>query len=150
MYGWIVFLHVAGVLGFLLYHGVSLFATLQLLRERDPKRVAHLIEISGSSLKALYFFYTVLVGAGVAAGFLGRWWGRGWIWTSLAIFLVTSGLMSAIARPYFSKVGTAARASGATPEDIDSVISRSVPMLLIVLGFGSLLVILYLMLFKPF
>lgn len=150
MYGWIVFLHVAGVLGFLLYHGVSMFVSLQLLRERDPKRVAHLIELSGSSLRGFYFSFLVLVGAGVAAGFLGRWWGRGWIWTSLVIFLVISALMGAIARPYFGKVGTAARASGATADDLDAVISKSVPWLLIALGFGSLLVILYLMLFKPF
>ena len=150
MYGWIVFLHVAGVFGFLLYHGVSMFVSLQLLRERDPKRVAHLIELSGSSLRGFYLSFLVLVGAGVAAGFIGRWWGRGWIWTSLVIFLVVSALMGAIARPYFQRVGTAARASDATPQALDAVVSKSVPMILIGLGFGSLLFILYLMLFKPF
>jgi uncharacterized membrane protein len=150
MYGWIVFLHVAGVFGFLLYHGVSMFVTLQILRERDPKRVAHLIELSGSSLKAFYISFFLLVGAGVWAGFMGQWWGRGWIWTSLALFIVTSALMGAIARPYFQKVGTAARASDATAESLQSVISKQVPVVLTVLGFGSLIVILYLMLFKPF
>ena len=39
MHRWWVFLHIAGVFGFLMAHGVSIYVTLKLPKERDPARV---------------------------------------------------------------------------------------------------------------
>lgn len=150
MYGWLVFLHVAGVFGFLSFHGVSVSVAFQLVRERDPKRVAALIELSATSLRGFYVSLLVLIAAGTAAGFVGKWWGQAWIWTSLALLVVSSILMLIIARPYFRRVGAAARKTGAVPEDVAAITSTSLPMVLAAIGFGTILVILYLMLFKPF
>ena len=53
MYEWWVLLHLVGVFVFLLSHGVSVGVLLRLRRERDPAKVAALLELSGTSIKGL-------------------------------------------------------------------------------------------------
>ena len=45
---------------------------------------------------------------GVAAGFAGSWWGRGWIWAALVIFLVVSGAMWLTGGRQYARVRRAA------------------------------------------
>ncbi|MEX2420466.1 MAG: hypothetical protein WD670_01475, partial [Actinomycetota bacterium] len=53
-YNWWKFLHVAGVITFVLFHGVSVFAALRVRKERDRERIATLLQFSGSSLLGMY------------------------------------------------------------------------------------------------
>ena len=80
MYEWWVFLHVVGVFGFLASHGVSMGVLVRLRSERDPVRVDELLQLSGRTSAMFYVFLVVLIGAGIVTGFLGDWWGQGWIW----------------------------------------------------------------------
>src|SRR5438093_2900212 len=73
MYRWWVFVHVVGVFGFLVSHGVSMYVTFELRGTRDPKRMVSLLELSGSSVRAFYWSFGVLLAGGVVAGFLGHW-----------------------------------------------------------------------------
>jgi uncharacterized membrane protein len=150
-----VFLHILGVFGFLLGHGVSVSVTFRLRRERDPGRINALLELSGSSLTLFFFGLVVLVVAGVVAGFLGKWWDDGWIWTALALLVATSAAMSILARPYYKRVRLVAEAlaSGSeavTEDQFVSILRSPLPLLIAGLGFAALLVILWLMMFKPF
>jgi hypothetical protein len=88
-YTWWVFLHIAGVFGFLIAHGVSVGVAFRLRRERDPKRIMALLDLSNSSITLLYVSLLLLIGGGVVAGFVGDWWGDGWIWVSLGTLIVT-------------------------------------------------------------
>jgi plastocyanin len=96
----------------------------------------------------------VLLVGGIVAGFLGHWWGQAWIWASIGILVLVAVAMWALATPYYRRVGTVARAmaggSEAVTEEQLAQILRS-PRLWPVawIGFGGLLAILYLMLFKP-
>src|SRR5947209_1968551 len=49
-----VFIHLAGVFGFLLAHGVSVSVLFRLQKERNPERVNDLIALSGSSIRMFY------------------------------------------------------------------------------------------------
>jgi uncharacterized membrane protein len=150
-----VFLHILGVFGFLLGHGASVSVAFRLRRERDPGRINALLELSGTSLTLFFFGLLVLVVAGVVAGFLGKWWSDGWIWTALAILVATSAAMSILARPYYKRVRLVAEAlaSGSeavTEDQFVSILRSPLPLVIAGLGFAALLVILWLMMFKPF
>lgn len=154
-YQWWVFLHIVGVFGFLLAHGVSVGVAFRLRRERDPHRINALLELSGSSIVLFNVSSIVLLIAGVVAGFLGHWWGQGWIWTALGILLATSVAMSVLARPFYKRIRLVAEAlaSGSqavTEEQFAAVLRSPRPLVIAGVGFAALLVILWLMMFKPF
>lgn len=159
LYPWIVYVHVAGVLVFMLGHGASVAAAFKVRGERDPQRIQALLQLSTWALGMFYVGMLLLLGAGVWAGFTpgidGSWWGSGWIWTALAIFVLTMFAMYAIASTYYKRVRTIVDAMVGGSEAVSSdrlaqVLSGPRPWLLAVIGFGSILFILYLMLFKPF
>lgn len=154
-YQWWVFLHIVGVFGFLLAHGVSVGVAFRLRRERDPHRINALLELSGSSIVLFNVSSIVLLIAGVVAGFLGHWWGQGWIWTALGILLATSVAMSVLARPFYKRIRLVAEAlaSGSqavTEEQFAAVLRSPRPLVIAGVGFAALLVILWLMVLKPF
>lgn len=154
-YQYWVFLHIAGVLGFVMSHGVSVAVAFRVRKERDPARMLSLLQLSLSSVTWLYVSILILIGAGVVAGFIGAWWDEGWIWTALILFVLTMVAMYALASTYYRRLRTIAEAMAGgsqaiTEERLAEVVSGPRAWVIAIVGFGSLLVILYLMLFKPF
>lgn len=162
MYQWVVFIHVLGVLLFMLAHGGTTVMTFQLQKERDLDRMRTLLDLSGYSWPAFALSFLLLLVSGVAAGFMGRWWGQGWIWTSLAILIGMSVYMGWSSRvhyhrlrkvlgmPYFEGSRDQPALEPANEGEILAVRDMLRPLPLAVLGFGGTLVILWLMMFKPF
>ncbi|HYN63583.1 MAG TPA: hypothetical protein VES36_03185 [Candidatus Limnocylindrales bacterium] len=87
-YPWIKLLHVIGAFGFVLAHGASAFAAMRIRDEREPARVAALLDLSGTSLGLMYASLLVLLAAGVTAGFVGAFWGRAWIWAAIGVLVI--------------------------------------------------------------
>jgi plastocyanin len=151
---WLV-LHVGAVLFFLGTHGASMAASFRLRKERDPQRVADLIQFSGSTSRMLYVSMGLVVATGVGAAFVGHWWSAGgWIWAALGTLLVTSLLMYWLAKPYYRRVAFIARAKAGgshavTDEQFDRVLRSGRPLEIAALGSVALLFILYLMVYKP-
>jgi uncharacterized membrane protein len=155
MYPWIVFLHIVGVFGFLLTHGASVSVLLRLRKERDRQRIQTLLEFSGASMFGFYASIAVLLAAGVAAGFVGNWWRMLWIWLSLGLFLAISALMYVMASRYFRRIraAVALRPSGApmaSDEELDELLRAPRLPVIALIGYGGIVVILWLMIFKPF
>jgi len=163
MYQFWVFVHLAGVFGFLLAHGVSAAVALSLLRERDPQRVRALLELSSWTLSGFYISFLVLLAGGITAGFLGHWWGQGWIWAALGVLIVMMGAMYGLASPYYNRLRQAVglqsytqrrRGGGAAAPaltvELEPLQHSSRPLSIVILGIGGLLVILWLMVYKPF
>jgi len=155
MYRWWVLVHVVGAFLFVGAHGASAFVSFRVRHERDPKTVGALLQVSLASVKLAYLGLLVLLVAGIVAGFQIQAWSRGWIWTALAILVLTSVFMYAVATTYYRKVRTVTEAlvtgsEAVTPEQYAEVLSSRRPHLLAVVGLVALLVILWLMLLKPF
>jgi hypothetical protein len=175
MYRFWVYLHIAGVFGFLLAHGVSTFVAFRLRREREVERIRALVELSSSTLGVFYVSLLALLTGGVVAGFVGHWWGEGWIWAAIGTLLVITFAMYAIATPWLGRVrlsvgvqrydpaklkpkqraklearGQLGSGEPGTPEEIAAAVTSSRPFVLLVVGGGGLLAILWLMVFKPF
>ncbi len=149
-----MFLHVAAVFGFLMAHGVSVMITFRLRRERDPARVADLLQLSGSSVRAFYWALGALLATGTITAFQGHLWGKAWIWTAIAILVLTSLAMLRMARPYYRRVGVVARAmaggsQAVTEEQFVSILRSRRPWTIAGIGFVGLGAILYLMMLKP-
>src|SRR5207248_966623 len=77
LYQWWVFIHIVGVLGFLLAHGESVAVLFARRRERDPDRIRTLLGLSGQSATAFYVSFLVLLGGRLAAATCGPWWSAG-------------------------------------------------------------------------
>jgi hypothetical protein len=160
-HGLIVTVHVLGVIGFLLAHGVSAAVMLRLRSERNPIALRALLDLSRRSVNVMSVGFLVWFLTGIAAGFSGNWWtsGRWWIWVSLAIAVVITGLMTPFGRFYLDRVRTTLGmdAKGAydpaTPVDpvaLEAAISSGRPGLLAAIGIGGLAILGWLMVARPF
>lgn len=153
-YRWLVFIHIVGVLGFVMSHGVSIMVALRLRTERDRTRIAELLQFSGTSVMASYVSLGILLIGGVWAGFRLDWWDYGWIWVSLGVLVFMIVEMGAVARPYYQRLKEAVelRPSGVprrSDEELDAMLRSRLPLLNTVLGYASLLLITWLMVWKP-
>lgn len=161
LYGSVVFIHAATVLLFFIAHGTSMAVAFKLKEETDPARVRALIELSRFSLGApAIAFIVVGLLTGILAGFMGDHWGRLWIWTSLVLFIGVAGLMTPLAtfklRPIRAAAGMPSDnqkdgvVPAENPEELRRLIADWKPLPIAALGLTSFLVILWLMLAKPF
>jgi plastocyanin len=154
MYQWWVLLHLTGVFVFLISHGVSVGVLFRLRKERNPSKVATLLELSGTSVKGFYVGLVVLVIGGFAAVASGHLWGQAWIWVSVGVLVLASIAMTSMATPYYRRVGFVARAleggtEAVTPEQFDEVLKDSRSGSVAGIGFVALGLILYMMVMKP-
>lgn len=154
MYQLWVFVHLVGVFGFLLAHGVSVSVTFKLRNERDPGRINALLQLSGASIQAFYVSLGVLLVGGFAAATVGHLWSKAWIWSALAVLVIASVAMYRMARPFYRRVGFVARAmeggsEAVTEEQFAEILRSRRPWTIAWVGFGALAIILYLMVFKP-
>lgn len=162
MYPWLVYLHVAALFAFLLAHGASASAAYALRRERSPERLRTLLDLSAASYRVMYPALLLLLLSGIIAGFIGRWWGTGWIWTSLVLLVAMIVLMSvfgsrfyglarkAAGLPYFESGKTQPPVEPSSPAEVEAYLAKANPHLLTLIGFGGILLIAWLMMFKPF
>jgi 4-hydroxybenzoate polyprenyltransferase len=142
VYRWIVFIHIASVLGLLLVHPVTV--AFHLKQERDDTRIRELLEVSeaASTLRWVFFGLTLL--SGVVLGFMGSWWSSLWIWAALVLFVLIAVVMNRYGGRTIDEIAD-------TWDDVEMerLLTRFRPGFLAVTGTGGLLLILYLMLFKP-
>jgi hypothetical protein len=155
VYQWWVFIHIVGVLGFLLAHGVAVAVLLALRRERDPSRIRVLLALSGQSAAAFYWSFLVLLGGGLAAATWGHWWSAAWPWIALGVLFGLTMFMYFLAKPYYERIRRlmAIQAGGGTAvgeAEIAAATAGPIPVLISAAGSAGLVAIVYLMVLKPF
>lgn len=160
LYGSVVFVHAATILLFFIAHGTSMAVAFQLKGETDPARVRALLELSRFSLGApAIAFVTIGFFSGVAAGFLGGWWGSLWIWISLVLFIAVAGLMTPLAASRLGRIraavglakgGAEASEAAEDPAELRRLLEAWNPLPVATMGLAAFIVILWLMLTKPF
>jgi uncharacterized membrane protein len=145
-----VFIHVLGVFVFLLAHGVSAGVMFRIQRESDPQSVRALLKLSEASISMMIVGALVILASGIIAGFSGDYWTTGsyWVWASLALFLVVGILMTPLARSPLNRIRDAVD-SGDTAA-IQAATASTRPMLVAGLGVGAIVVLTWLMMYKPF
>jgi hypothetical protein len=160
LYPWLKFLHIALIFGFLLSHGVSVSIFYALRRERNFDRIRLLLQLSASSYRILLYSLLALLLLGVIAGFVGNWWGYGWIWAGLILLMAIYASMSMLGSRILNNVrqgiglptalGLPPRSESLGAEEVDALLSRIQPTRLTVIGYGGIALIAWLMVLKPF
>jgi hypothetical protein len=158
----LVFLHVLGAFMFVAGHGVSMFVVFQARKERDRGRLGALLDLSGWSLAVAGIGLLVLLVSGIAAGIVLQSFGRWWIWVSLALLIIIGIVMTPVGGEFLRglRVAIGQRPRNLKPDDPDPVPVSDAelaalqatrrPEVLLWLGAGGFVVILYLMMFRPF
>lgn len=164
LYGAIVFLHASTMLLFFVAHGASMAVAFRLKRERDPVAARALLDLSRWAM-GWPTGILVIVGlvSGIAVGIMGGWFGQAWIWIALVIFVAVALLMTPMGSsrlrairaaagtvPFSPTSRTAAPAPEPDPAELSRLLDAWNPVPLAVLGLTAFLVLLWLMLFKPF
>ena len=161
MYRWVVYLHILAAFMFILMHGASAMVGLRLRKERNLDRVRALLDLSTAYLGGTYGALLMLLGAGVVAGFLGKWWGQAWIWVSLGVLIALMAAMYALGTSFYTRVRKAAGTEymenykphppvAPAPAELEALLRSRRPEVLTAVGVVGLAVLLWLMVFKPF
>jgi uncharacterized membrane protein len=153
VYRLFLFVHIAGLLGFVAAHGTSATVGVLVRRERDPKRIRALLEASAATRTVMYVSLLALAVGGVVDGFLGHWWGQAWMWLSVVLFVLMTAALLGMAIPHYGRLRRALdEATGDLTDavgQIDRLLRSRVPLAILAVGTGGLLAILWLMVAKP-
>lgn len=164
---WMTTVHVLGVLGFVLAHGVSAFVMIRLYGKRhdpDPVKIRELLELSSGSFGLLYLSLAVLVVAGTISGIIGGDFTDGtlWLWLSIAILVAIFFVMWGTAHNPYARLREAvgaqtladkrarreARGPGSR-EEIVAALASPLPMVAATAGIVGLAAITVLMVVHP-
>jgi phosphoglycerol transferase MdoB-like AlkP superfamily enzyme len=158
---WLKLLHIAAGFTFAMAHGVSAFTVIRLRGERDPARVAALLDLSKFSLPISDLAILVILISGIASAFVLGYWGHLWIWVSIGVLVFLFISMSVRGVQHYDAIRHALGTAGfydkknapipeADPEALASALASARGMELAAVGGIGLLVILWLMVLKPF
>lgn len=145
LYAWLKFFHIFGLAVFLFAHGVSGGASFG-MRNSAPSTARQLLALSQRASFISNPGLLIVVITGVWMAFLGSWWGRGWLWAAIVILVALLVGMGLIARPYY----LARDAARSSDEDLAQSLSRTRPQAAAWMGSVGLLLLVGLMVLKPF
>jgi len=160
-YQYLLLAHLLGFALFLIGHGVSMFFSAALRRERNADRLRAILDLSLSSLIANYLGLLLLIVSGIWLGFAGGFWGQGWIWTAIVILVLEMALMIYMGVTYFGRVRTAVGLQPyrrtdqvplgpiASPQELERLLSGPQPRIITGVGVLGLLALVALMVLKP-
>lgn len=162
VYPWLVLTHVVAAFIFILAHGVSAFVSFRVRSEPDRARLGALLDLSSSSLGVTFMALAVALVAGIAAAIVGGHFAKFWPWAAIIILVLVAGSMTPLATYPMSAVrrglGQPTRddlKKGVVPEpqtDAEIALLRAKlrPELVSAIGFGGLVLLVWLMQEKPF
>ena len=162
-YPWVVFVHVAAAFLFVMGHGASMWVSDQIRRERDPTRITGVCSscragASGSSTDRC----SRSSSPGIVAGIMGGHFGRGWIWAAIVVLVVDhradvrAGVALLRSRPRGRRDPRVRDAEGRPGSDARlgrgarGLVDSRRPDVIGLVGVVGLLILLWLMMFKPF
>jgi len=148
-YAWLVLLHVTSAVGFVLAHGAS----------PAPGDVPGFDPFAGRALDAVdpgdVPVPVLVLLTGIAVGFAGQWWRFKWIWTAIIVLVITTILMNLMGQQYNPLRGEARERRhrgpvAETPDVVRKVAAGTQPGPISAVGVVAFVVLLWLMILKPF
>ncbi len=154
VHAWFLYAHIASAFLLMASHGVSMVVMYRIRRERDRAKIMTLVTLSGETILPMYVSIGLILVTGGLASLQAERYAQWWFWVALFLLIVVIGLMTATAKPYFEKIKAACevRPSGVpriSDEELGEILTSGTAHLITAIGVGGLLVILYLMIFKP-
>ena len=162
LYEWIRFLHMVAAISFMVSHGTSIAISFRLKKEEDVERIKTMLDISGSMWIAMILSLLVAGIAGIVLGFMLSWWSQWWIWVSIVLLVVITiwmfqvgqstyhQLRRTLGMPFQAGTKEMPAQEPAPIEESYALIARTRPGLMLLGGYGGFVVVIWLMMFKPF
>lgn len=158
MYPWIVYLHVVVIFIFLIQHAAEIWVSFKLREQKEPEGIfATYAFMPNNNIRNLRITYFLIILTGMTAGFLATWWRQGWMWTALGVMIVIMIVMRRVSDIYLNAVDAIAETALKNREDpstiakfISDLRARREPEILSAVSVIGGLIILWLMMFKPF
>jgi hypothetical protein len=160
---WVVYLHVLSAFTFFLAHGASVAMAFKLRREKDFNRIRTLLDLSAFTIQALSVSFLVMGLSGLALPFMLKLWGRGWVWTSIILMVVVTVQMALmnekrykilrklVGLPYMQGSKELPPEEPASQAEVEEFIVKKLRVEeLVVVGYVIPMIVLWLMMFKPF
>jgi hypothetical protein len=159
---WLLFLHTLSAITFFLAHGTSMAMAFQIRKETDFARIRAMLDLSESTLITALIAFLVMGVSGLIMPFLLKIWGKGWIWVSIilmfAVFLQMvfmnekryKILRKLVGLPYRQGNKILDAEPPATPAEVEAHIKKLNPNELMIVGYVIPMIVLWLMVFKPF
>jgi hypothetical protein len=153
MYQWLVFVHLIGFVLFLMMHGVSLWAAFTIRSDPRPETARLLLGLSQRANGVMYMGLLLLIAGGLGAAWNANQLTAGWIVASYVVLLAVIVAMYAIGSSLYTPLRRALEGQdGAVIEaaEVGRRLDNRRPEALAVVGFGGLLILVWLMVLKPF
>ena len=159
---WLVFLHILSALTFFLAHGASIAMAFKVRSETDFARIRAMLDLSVSTIMVMFVSFFAMGLTGLTMPFILKLWGEGWIWTSIVlmvIVVVQMGFMNEkrykilrklVGLPYMQGSKEFPAEPPASQADVEAQLKKMKVTDLVIVGYGIPVVVLWLMVFKPF
>ncbi len=159
---WLIYIHILGAITFFLAHGTSIAMTFQLRKETDLSRIRALLDLSMSTMVVMFVSFLVMGISGLIMPFILRIWNRGWIWTSIILMIVVflymvfmndkryKHLRRMVGLPYMIGGKKYPAEEPASEAEVVAHIRKLNVTELVLVGYGIPMIVLWLMVFKPF
>jgi hypothetical protein len=158
MYNWVVFLHVTVIFIFLIQHAAEIIVTFKLRQQKEPEGIfATYSFLPNNNSRNLRITYSLIILTGAVAGFMSVWWKQGWMWTALSLMILLWIIMVRFGGNYLTAVDAIAEQALKNKDDESAIEkfrrdlkARREPETMTVTSVIGMLIILWLMMFKPF
>lgn len=159
---WLIFLHILAALTFFLAHGTSAAMAFKVRKETDLTRIRAMLDLSESTIEIMFLSFLGLLLTGVVLSFFAQVWNKGWVWLSLLLMIFVfmwmvsmnerayKGLRKLVGLPYRKGSKEYPAEPPASTEDIMIQLKKSNTRGLIFVGYVIPMIVLWLMIFKPF
>jgi hypothetical protein len=155
MYQWLAVVHLVGLVVFAVCHGVSAFVAFRIRGSRDRTLVLELLALSQRGNQFAYVGLLLLIVGGIGAGAQSGVLTTTWVLATGAVLIAVLVAMFAIASGYYyplrRRLGEDAPDASAplSGDALAAALQTRRPDLLAAIGFGGLIVMIGLMVFKP-
>jgi hypothetical protein len=159
---WLLFLHILSALTFFLAHGASVAMAFKIRTETDFARIRAMLDLSVSSFLIMAGSFLLMGLTGLTMPFILKLWNKGWIWISVILMVIVTvqmGLMNEkrykilrklVGLPYMQGNKEYPAESPASPQEVEAHIRKLKVGELVIVGYVIPMIVLWLMVFKPF
>jgi hypothetical protein len=155
MYQWLVFVHLVGLVLFLLMHGVSMWAVFAVRRDPTPDAARLLLGLSSRANQTMYLGLLLLGIGGLGAAWNANLLTAGWVVASYVVLVVVLIGMWAMGAGFYYPLREALSPKDGSASTIDAAelaqrLDNRRPEGLAIVGLGGLVILVWLMTLKPF
>ena len=159
---WIVFLHVLSAFTFFLAHGASVAMAFRIRSETNFDRIRAMLDLSAFTIRTVFRAFLAMGLTGLTLPFILKLWGKGWVWLSIVLMLIVTiqmGLMDEkrykvlrrlVGLPYMKGSKEFPAEEPASQQEVQEFLKGLKTTDLVVYGYVIPMIVLWLMMFKPF